>query len=119
MMLNFVGILLAALNVWVYARKYTGALVLGNLFTAILIRNELFGRILYLIINTIFAKVGFTRANEPVYSMLTHILSGLLYGFDLAVLQSFNTWAGFTPVVRCLASSGLYSRSLSTLSSIG
>lgn len=58
MTLNLVGILLAALNVWMYARKYTGVFVLGNLFTAILIRNELFGRILYLIVNTLFAKVG-------------------------------------------------------------
>ncbi|KAJ3575058.1 hypothetical protein NP233_g1351 [Leucocoprinus birnbaumii] len=56
MTLNLVGILLAALDVWAYARKYTGALVLGNLFTAILIRNELFGRILYLTVNTLFAK---------------------------------------------------------------
>lgn len=56
MTLNLVGILLAALNVWMYARKYTGVFVLGNLFTAILIRNELFGRILYLIVNTLFAK---------------------------------------------------------------
>jgi len=111
-MFNLVGILLAALNVWVYARKYTGALVLGNLFTAILIRNELFGRILYLILNTIFAKVSCTRVNGPVHSTLTRILSGLLYGSDLAVLQSFNTWADFTPAVPYLASSGLYSRSL-------
>lgn len=56
MTLNLVGILLAALNVWAYARKYTGALVLGNLFTAILIRNELFGRFLYFTVNTLFAK---------------------------------------------------------------
>jgi hypothetical protein len=57
MTLNLVGMLLAILNVWTYPRKYTGALVLGNLFTAILIRNELFGRFLYLIVNTLFAKV--------------------------------------------------------------
>lgn len=56
--LNAVGILLAALNVWTYPRHYTGAFVLGNLLTAILVRNELFGRFLYLIINALFAKVG-------------------------------------------------------------
>ncbi|KAF9451497.1 hypothetical protein P691DRAFT_352740 [Macrolepiota fuliginosa MF-IS2] len=56
MTMNLIGILLAAINVWTYPRKYTGALVLGNLFTAILIRNELFGRFLYLVINTLFAK---------------------------------------------------------------
>ena len=57
MTLNGIGILLAALDIWHYPRKYTSALVLGNLLTAILMRNELFGRLLYLIVNTLFAKV--------------------------------------------------------------
>lgn len=56
--MNGIGILLAALDVWHYPRQYTGAFVLGNLLTAILVRNELFGRFLYLIINTLFAKVA-------------------------------------------------------------
>lgn len=55
--MNAIGILLAGLNVWTYPRHYTGAFVLGNLLTAILVRNELFGRFLYLIVNTFFAKV--------------------------------------------------------------
>ncbi|TDL23046.1 hypothetical protein BD410DRAFT_787876 [Rickenella mellea] len=54
--LNAVGLLLAALNIWKYPRRYTGAMVLGNLLMAILMRNELFGRFLYLIVNTLFAK---------------------------------------------------------------
>jgi hypothetical protein len=54
--LNLVGLLLAALDKWHYPRHYTGAFVLGNLQVAILMRNELFGRFLYLIINTLFAK---------------------------------------------------------------
>lgn len=54
--LNAIGLLLAALNVWTYPRHYTGAFILGNLLTAILVRNELFGRFLYLVINTCFAK---------------------------------------------------------------
>ena len=57
-MLNGVGLLLAALNVWKYPRQYTGAFVLGNLLFAILMRNELFGRLLYLFVNTCFAKVS-------------------------------------------------------------
>ena len=59
--LNCVGLLLAALDKWHYARHYTGALVLGNLLMAILMRNELFGRVLYLIANTLFAKVSMCR----------------------------------------------------------
>ncbi|ESK93650.1 hypothetical protein Moror_1548 [Moniliophthora roreri MCA 2997] len=54
--MNIVGLLLAATGTWQYPRQYTGAFVLGNLQVAILVRNELFGRLLYLIINTLFAK---------------------------------------------------------------
>lgn len=58
MTVNLICILLAGMNVWTYPREYTGAFVVGNLFLAILMRNELFGRILYLIVNTLFAKVS-------------------------------------------------------------
>lgn len=77
--LNLIGVLLAALNKWEYPRRYTGALVLGNLQVAILMRNELFGRILYLIINTLFAKV---RDNVLCAGFDTDLmsLSGPLYG---------------------------------------
>jgi hypothetical protein len=40
---------MAALNRFPYAEKHLGALVLGNLLCAILMRNELFLRFLYLI----------------------------------------------------------------------
>lgn len=55
---NAIALLLAILGKWDYPRKYTGAFVLGNLQIAILMRNELFGRLLYLIVNTLFAKVS-------------------------------------------------------------
>ena len=55
--MNGIGLLLAALDIWTYPRHYTGAFVLGNLLVAILVRNELFGRFLYLLVNTLFAKV--------------------------------------------------------------
>lgn len=53
---NIIGLALAIANVWTYPRHYTGACVLGNLLMAILMRNELFGRLLYLVVNTLFAK---------------------------------------------------------------
>ncbi|KAI1784356.1 hypothetical protein LXA43DRAFT_225909 [Ganoderma leucocontextum] len=56
MSFNGVGLLLAALNIWTYPRRYTGAFILGNLLFAILMRNELFGRLLYLFVNKAFAK---------------------------------------------------------------
>jgi len=63
--LNMTGVVLAATGHWPYARKYTGALVLGNLYFAILMRNELFGRFLYLFVNTFFAKVSPISSFSP------------------------------------------------------
>ncbi|KAH8983546.1 hypothetical protein EDB86DRAFT_2811455 [Lactarius hatsudake] len=54
--LNMVGIGLATSGHFPYAERYTGAMALGNLNFAILMRNELFGRFLYLFVNTCFAK---------------------------------------------------------------
>ncbi|KAJ7617629.1 hypothetical protein DFH06DRAFT_1306780 [Mycena polygramma] len=54
--LNLVALVLAATNTWAYPRRFAGAFVLGNLQCAILVRNELFGRFLYLLVNTLFAK---------------------------------------------------------------
>jgi hypothetical protein len=60
MTFNVTAMILAIAGVWDYPRRYTGAMVLGNLYTAILIRNELFGRFLYLLVNTLFAKARLT-----------------------------------------------------------
>lgn len=46
---NITGIVLAALGRFPYAEDHMGALVLGNLLCAILMRNELFLRFLYII----------------------------------------------------------------------
>lgn len=48
-LLNLAGIIMAALNRFPYAENHLGALVLGNLLCAVLMRNELFLRFLYLI----------------------------------------------------------------------
>lgn len=48
-MLNLTGIILAAVGRFHYAEDHLGALVLGNLLMAILMRNELFMRFLYII----------------------------------------------------------------------
>jgi hypothetical protein len=56
-LLNLVGLILVITDVWQYPRQYAGALALGNICTAILVRNELFGRLLYLSVNKLFAKV--------------------------------------------------------------
>lgn len=46
---NLTGIVLAAMGRFHYADNHMGALVLGNLLTAVLMRNELFLRTLYII----------------------------------------------------------------------
>jgi len=48
-LLNLAGMIMAALNRFHYAENHLGALVLGNLLLAILMRNELFLRFLYTI----------------------------------------------------------------------
>jgi len=48
-LLNLTGIIMASLNRFPYAENHLGALVLGNLLCAILMRNELFLRFLYII----------------------------------------------------------------------
>ncbi|KAF4987796.1 hypothetical protein FDECE_15289 [Fusarium decemcellulare] len=47
--LNLVGLFLAAAGKFHYARHNLGAMVLGNLLFAILMRNELFFRLLYMV----------------------------------------------------------------------
>ena len=54
-----IGLGLAASGHWPYAIKYNGAMAVANFNFAILMRNEIFGRLLYLFVNTLFAKVIF------------------------------------------------------------
>jgi hypothetical protein len=85
MSFNLTALILAIAGVWDYPRRYTGAMVLGNLYTAILIRNELFGRFLYLVVNTCFAKVRdrcmYCEFVVPISQSSSS--SGLLSGSDL------------------------------------
>jgi hypothetical protein len=48
-LLNLTGIILAACGRFTYAQDHLGALVLGNLLAAILFRNELWMRFLYMV----------------------------------------------------------------------
>ena len=50
-------------------------MVLGNLLFAILMRNELFGRILYFLVNSLFAKVQFfLTSHRIIFNALTFYL---------------------------------------------
>lgn len=71
--LNLIGMVLAADGRWMYPRYYSAGCVLGNLCVAILMRNELFGRILYLTVNTLFAKWTPLRFRLACTSVLQHL----------------------------------------------
>ncbi|KAH9998969.1 hypothetical protein BJV77DRAFT_1064469 [Russula vinacea] len=71
--LNMVGLVLAATGHFPYALKRTSAMALGNLNFAILMRNELFGRFLYLFVNTCFAKWTPLRWRLGCTSVLQHL----------------------------------------------
>ena len=68
--LNLIGLILAIEEKWQYPRERTSALCLGNLLAAILVRNELFGRILYLLVNRLFAKV---RSNVHITRQVSRV----------------------------------------------
>lgn len=74
-----IGLGLAASGHFPYAVRQSGAMVVGNLNFAILMRNEIFGRILYWIVNTAFAKVTYLLPLQGIRGP-EFLFSGLLYG---------------------------------------
>lgn len=87
--LNLVGIVLTATGHWPYAKRYTSALVLGNIHVAVLVRNELFGRLLYLVVNTLFAKVSAFTSEDSHY-LVRLVRSGAHFGSDWDALRSYR-----------------------------
>lgn len=81
--LNMIGLILATTGHWPYGLKYNGAIVVANFNVAILMRNEVFGRLLYLIVNTLFAKWAPLWFRLGCTSVLQH-LGGIHSGCALA-----------------------------------
>ncbi|ORX98370.1 hypothetical protein BCR34DRAFT_640930 [Clohesyomyces aquaticus] len=71
-LLNLTGIILAAIGRFPYADNHMGALVLGNLLCAILFRNELWMRFLYLVF--IYGLRGVSWAPLSIKYAATSIL---------------------------------------------
>lgn len=80
---NFISIVLTCLGRFPYAQKNVGAFILGNLCTAVLMRNELFGRLLYLIANTLLRKWPPLCVRLAATSTLQH-LGGIHSGCALS-----------------------------------
>jgi hypothetical protein len=71
-LLNLTGIILTALGRFPYADNHLGALVLGNLLSAILFRNELWMRFLYLV--AIYGLRGVSTNCVKIERFLTQCL---------------------------------------------
>ena len=95
---NLIGIILAATGHFRYAENHLGALVLGNLLMAILMRNELFVRFLYLIAIYGLRSVRFPRPSPT--SLLTIVYSGRRYTSSWQSTLCCSIWEAFTRVVR-------------------
>lgn len=91
--LNLIGVLLASIGKFPYALKYMGSLVLGNLLAAILVRNELFLRVLYFVINTLFSHRW-----APIRLRLT--LTGFL--LHIGGIHSGCATSGFFWLIYCV-----------------
>ncbi|KAF1940656.1 hypothetical protein EJ02DRAFT_494380 [Clathrospora elynae] len=72
-LLNLTGIILAALGRFSYAENHLGALVLGNLLCAIMMRNELFIRVLYVVAIYGLRSWAPVRVKLAVTSVLQHV----------------------------------------------
>ncbi|CUA67991.1 Vacuolar membrane protease [Rhizoctonia solani] len=71
--LNAVGLVLAGIGRFEYATNHSGALVLGNLLCAVMMRNELFTRFLYLVATSLFAKWPPLCIRLGITSALQHV----------------------------------------------
>ena len=69
--LNMVGLIMAAIGHFAYSEGHIGALVLGNLLFAVLMRNELFLRFLYLVAIYGLRGVSVCRSKELLNCKLT------------------------------------------------
>lgn len=80
---NMVGLGLAASGHFPYAATYAGSIAVANLNFSILMRNEVFGRLLYLFFNTFFAKWPPLWFRLGITSALQH-LGGIHSGCALS-----------------------------------
>ncbi|KAG9125508.1 hypothetical protein FRC07_007310 [Ceratobasidium sp. 392] len=82
---QLIGMILAGTHHFPYARKNTGGIVVGNIMAAVIVRNEIFGRFLYLTVNTLFAKWPPLWFRLTLTSILQH-LGGIHSGCSVSAL---------------------------------
>jgi hypothetical protein len=101
-LLNLTGIILTALGRFPYAENHLGALVLGNLLSAILFRNELWMRFLYLV--AIYGLRG-VSTYLPCDNMRANpeFTSGLRCASSMRLLQFYSMLEASIRDALCLA----------------
>jgi hypothetical protein len=97
-LLQLSGMIVAGLGHFPYAHSNTGGIVIGNILAGVIVRNELFGRLLYLIVNTFFAKVGQIPFSYRV--PLIQEYSGLPCGSDWLAHRCYSILVESTPAAR-------------------
>ncbi|KAG8967116.1 hypothetical protein FRC03_010671 [Tulasnella sp. 419] len=95
--LNGVGLLMAALDKFPYARKNNGAFILGNLLMAVMMRNELFLRGVFWVVNKALAKWPPLIIRLGATSVLQH-LGGVHSGCAVSGLA----WLIYRVVTLCM-----------------
>jgi hypothetical protein len=108
-LLNLAGIVMAALGRFSYAEDHLGAMILGNLLCAILMRNELFGRFLYMVaiygLRSVSWHFGPASLVLRMHEIGPHAdsgsSSGRRYGRSAQRPPSCSTSAGSTPAAPC------------------
>lgn len=96
-LLNLAGIIMAALGRFPYAENHLGALVLGNLLTAILMRNELWMRFLYMVFIYGLRSVCPIRPFTSAIKSLTEFFSGHHCALNMLQHLFFNMSGEFIP----------------------
>ena len=112
-----IGLVLAASGHFPYGVKYSGTIVVANFNFAILMRNEVFGRLLYLFVNTCFAKVSgllIAKIFQLTYPVATIMVSLGLH-IRLTSMSSAILQRGGSAVLICTTASWRYSQRLRTL----
>ncbi|CAE6420125.1 unnamed protein product [Rhizoctonia solani] len=79
------GMIAAGVGHFPYAHENAGGVVIGNILASVVVRNELFGRLLYLIVNTFFAKWTPLWFRLACTSILQH-LGGIHSGCSVAAV---------------------------------
>lgn len=115
--LNMIGLVLAASGHFPYGVKYSGTIVVANFNFAILMRNEVFGRFLYLFVNTqwppLWFRLGCTSVLQVRHQRHCGQCSADMYHSILAVFTAAAHSLGLFGF--CSKSSTIFGSSMSLM----